>query len=206
MKKALCAILVLSLITVAICACSAEPREVDDGDYGKTVYACISFEKYGDVYIEMYPDIAPVTVDNFIENANSGLYTDTVIHWIGKDFGIQGGDPTGTGYGLEGQKTIKGEFSKNGVSNKISHIRGTVTMARASGYDSATSQFMILVSDETYLDGKYAAFARVVSGMDVIDEVASIETSEESYYRPAEDVVIAGITIYEYLPEGVILD
>lgn len=206
MKRALCAFLAASFIIAVIAACSPDLKEADDGKYGDTVYARMSFEKYGDVYIELYPDVAPITVDNFIVNANDGVYTNTIIHWIGNEFGIQGGDPTGTGYGLEGQTRIKGEFTANGVRNKLSHTRGTVTMARSAEYDSATSQFMILVSDQTYLDGKYAAFARVVSGMSVVDSIASVETSEENNYRPTVNIVLSEVVIYDSLPEGTVID
>jgi len=196
--------LLLFVTCIFTFSCSESVKmSVDDGDYGtERVYSVIHIADYGDVYIELYPEIAPITVDNFISNVSSGIYTNTVIHWIAPGFGIQGGDPTGTGLGLEGQKRIKGEFAENGVDNKISHIRGTLTMARKNGdNDSATSQFIILISDQTQLDGRYAAFARVVRGMDVVDAVAAIETFEENGYRPETDVVVTGAQIIDSLPE-----
>jgi|GEM_PF-4215354 len=206
MKYTLKCFILSVLIVCLVCSCSQDLTEEDDGEYGRTIYACISITGYGDVYLELYPDVAPLTVENFVSNANDLIYNDTLIHWVGSGFGIQGGDPTGSGYGLEGQNRIKGEFTENGVKNKISHVRTTVTMARSSSeYDSATSQFMILVTDQTQLDGRYAAFGRVISNMAAIDAISAVQVYEDNY-RPVDDIVLKTVTVYETLPESVILD
>ena len=131
---------------------------------------------------------APETVDNFVSLAQSGFYDGLTFHRIMDGFMMQGGDPNGDGTGGSSQ-TIKGEFSANGVDNEISHIRGTISMARSSDYNSASSQFFIVQSDSTFLDGQYAAFGTVLSGMDIVDEICekanpvddngSIEKSEQ---------------------------
>lgn len=119
---------------------------------------------------ELYPEIAPNTVNNFIALANSGFYDGVVFHRVIPGFMIQGGDPEGTGMGGS-DETIKGEFSSNGVENSIKHTRGTISMARSQDPDSASSQFFIVQSDSTHLDGDYAAFGHVTSGMDIVDQI-----------------------------------
>ena len=116
--------------------------------------------------LELYPDLAPDTVENFVELAEDGFYDGTIFHRVIEDFMIQGG---GYDENLKEQKTesIKGEFAKNGFENTLSHTRGVISMARAQDYDSATSQFFIVQKDATYLDGQYAAFGRVTEGMDL---------------------------------------
>ena len=119
---------------------------------------------------ELYPELAPNTVNNFIALANSGFYDGLIFHRVIPGFMIQGGDPEGTGRGGS-DETIKGEFSENGVENNISHERGVISMARSSDPDSASSQFFIVQSDSTYLDGQYAAFGHVTEGMDIVDQI-----------------------------------
>lgn len=132
----------------------------------------IEFEKYGTVTVELDRSAAPITVDNFVNLSRKGFYNGLTIHRIA-DFCIQGGDPKGNGSGGSAT-TIKGEFSANGWKNKISHKRGVISMARSDDYNSASSQFFITTKDSSsWLDGKYAAFGRVVSGMDVIDSIVS---------------------------------
>ena len=132
----------------------------------------ISVEDYGDIYVELDADTAPITVTNFINLANSGFYDGLTFHRIIDGFMIQGGDPAGDGTGGSSE-TIKGEFSLNGVENNISHERGVISMARASDYDSASSQFFIVQEDSTHLDSRYAAFGHVTEGMDIVDKIAS---------------------------------
>lgn len=132
----------------------------------------ISVEDYGDIYVELDADTAPITVTNFINLANSGFYDGLTFHRIIEGFMIQGGDPAGDGTGGSSE-TIKGEFSLNGVENNISHERGVISMARASDYDSASSQFFIVQEDSTHLDSRYAAFGHVTEGMDIVDKIAS---------------------------------
>ena len=132
----------------------------------------ITVKNYGEIELELDADVAPITVTNFIELANSKFYDGLTFHRIIKGFMIQGGDPEGTGMGGSSKK-IKGEFTANGVANSISHVRGVISMARG-GYsmDSASSQFFIVHQDSTFLDGQYAAFGHVTSGMEVVDKIA----------------------------------
>ena len=116
---------------------------------------------------ELYPDKAPKTVENFLKLANSGFYNGLTFHRVMEDFMIQGGDPTGTGMG-GAKDNIKGEFRQNGWDNPLKHTRGVISMARSMMKDSASSQFFIMHEDAPHLDGSYAAFGRVVEGMDVV--------------------------------------
>ena len=154
----------------------------------------IEMENGGVIKLELYPDVAPITVDNFVSLAKDGFYDGLIFHRVIKGFMIQGGDPEGTGFGGSG-KNIKGEFRQNGVENNISHVRGVISMARSKMMDSASSQFFIVQEDSTYLDGAYAAFGRVTEGMDVVDEIASVQTDRND--RPYEDVVIKSIRVIE---------
>ena len=144
---------------------------------------------------ELYPEIAPITVENFIKLVEDGFYDGLIFHRVIPGFMIQGGDPEGTGMGGPGWQ-IKGEFAANGWDNPIGHERGVISMARAQDPNSAGSQFFIMHADADYLDGQYAAFGRVVSGMDVVDRIASVRTSRWSN-RPYEDQVIDTIRIVE---------
>lgn len=141
----------------------------------------IDVKDYGKITLELDADKAPITVTNFINLVNDKFYDGITFHRIINGFMIQGGDPTGTGYSGSG-KTIKGEFSDNGVENDISHVRGVISMARSgNNYDSASSQFFIVHKDSTFLDGKYAAFGYVTDGMDVVDKIAeSVETEDDN--------------------------
>ncbi|MDR3050982.1 MAG: peptidylprolyl isomerase [Oscillospiraceae bacterium] len=121
---------------------------------------------------ELYPDIAPGTVANFVDLANSGFYDGLVFHRVIPGFMIQGGDPNGTGAGGPGY-CIKGEFAQNGVPNSLAHDRGVLSMARTSAPDSAGSQFFIMVAKASHLDGQYAAFGKVLEGLDVADTIVS---------------------------------
>ena len=164
------------------------------GENGEPIMIEIEMESGGVIKLELYPDVAPITVDNFVSLAKEGFYDGLIFHRVINGFMIQGGDPDGNGTGGSG-KNIKGEFAQNGVENNISHVRGVISMARARPMDSASSQFFIVQSDSTYLDGAYAAFGRVTEGMDVVDEIASVPT--DRYDRPLEDVVIRTIRVVE---------
>lgn len=124
----------------------------------------------------LYPDIAPITCENFQKLVDEGFYNGLTFHRVVDDFVVQGGDPNGDGTGSSSE-SIKGEFSENGVANNLSHVRSTVSMARADDFDSATCQFFICLSDLTYLDGSYAAFANVTEGMEVIDNFLNVSRS-----------------------------
>lgn len=131
----------------------------------------ITVKDKGVIAVELDADTAPITVTNFVELANSGFYNGLTFHRIIEGFMIQGGDPKGNGTGGS-DKNIKGEFAANGIKNDISHERGVISMARSSAYDSASSQFFIMHKTSTHLDGQYAAFGHVTSGMDIVDDLA----------------------------------
>ena len=133
-------------------------------------HVVIKVKKYGNIKGELDADTAPISVTNFVNLAKKGFYDGLTFHRIIDGFMIQGGDPSGDGTGGS-DETIKGEFSDNGVENNISHVRGTISMARSSENDSASSQFFIVQSDSTYLDGQYAGFGTVTSGMDIVDKI-----------------------------------
>jgi peptidyl-prolyl cis-trans isomerase B (cyclophilin B) len=147
------------------------------------------------IKIELYPDIAPISCENFEKLVKQGFYDGLTFHRVIPGFMIQGGCPNGTGTGGPGWH-IKGEFAANGWNNPIGHTRGVISMARAQDPNSAGSQFFIMHADADYLDGQYAAFGRVVSGMDVVDQIASVPTSRWNN-RPYEDQVIDTIRIVE---------
>lgn len=151
------------------------------GRSGKSTLHHVELEvqNYGTITMELDADTAPITVANFCELANDGFYDGLTFHRIIDGFMIQGGDPKGDGSGGTDQ-TIKGEFSENGVKNDISHVRGTVSMARSNDYDSASSQFFIVQSDSTFLDGQYAGFGHVTSGMDIVDQICKDAQTEDS--------------------------
>lgn len=164
---------------------------------GQKPKATITVAGFGDIVVELDPVNAPQTVENFVTLAKDGFYDGLTFHRIYQNFMIQGGDPDGNGTGGPGY-SIYGEFSGNGFDNKLSHVRGTISMARSSAPDSAGSQFFICDADDEFLDGQYAAFGMVVEGMDVLDAVAAVETvygmsGEKS--TPVEPVMIEKITI-----------
>lgn len=137
--------------------------------------ATIKMKSGGIIRIELYPEIAPNTVNNFISLANKGFYDGTIFHRVIADFMIQGGCPEGTGMGGPGY-CIKGEFRFNGYKNDLKHKRGVISMARAMSPNSAGSQFFIMHKDAKHLDGQYAAFGKVIEGMDEVDRIATVAT------------------------------
>ena len=136
----------------------------------------IEMENGGKIELELYPDAAPITVKNFEKLVSEGFYDGLTFHRVIKGFMIQGGDPLGNGMG-GADENIKGEFSANGVPNPIKHERGVISMARAFDPNSASSQFFIMHENAPHLDGQYAAFGKVVSGMETVDEIADIPTN-----------------------------
>ncbi len=147
----------------------------------------------GDVMkAELYPETAPVTVNNFISLAGKGFYDGLIFHRVINGFMIQGGDPTGTGAGGPGY-SIRGEFSGNGFNNPLQHTAGVLSMARTQVPDSAGSQFFIMHKDAPYLDGSYAAFGKITEGMDIVDKIATVETDYRD--RPLEDQKIRSVTV-----------
>ena len=207
MKKALIGVLLVALVAVGVIVYvkATEP------DYSKVPYpnVTITMENGEEIHLELYPDIAPNTVANFVELAQSGFYDGVIFHRVIPGFMIQGGDPQGTGQGGPGF-TIKGEFTANGFNNALSHTRGVISMARKGsgaggnnqGYDTAGSQFFIMHADYPSLDGQYAAFGRVTDeeSMTVVNEIATTVT--DSSDKPLNEWRIKTVTVdthgYEY--------
>ena len=152
----------------------------------------ITMKDGGVIKAELYPDIAPISVENFVKLAGNGFYNGLIFHRVIPGFMIQGGCPEGTGMGGPGY-TIKGEFASNGVKNDLKHERGVLSMARAMNPDSAGSQFFIMHETSPHLDGDYAAFGKVIEGMDVVDKIASAATDYND--RPLEPQVIELMTV-----------
>ena len=155
-------------------------------------------EDDGTIKVELDADTAPISVTNFVKLAQEHFYDGLTFHRIIDGFMIQGGDPEGTGRGGS-DETIKGEFSENGVKNDISHERGVISMARSSDPDSASSQFFIVQSDSTYLDGQYAAFGHVTEGMDIVDQICkdAKPTDNNGTISADEQPVMTSVTIID---------
>ncbi len=141
---------------------------------------------------ELYPEVAPNTVNNFIYLVKKGFYNGIIFHRVIEGFMIQGGDPKGVGTGGPGY-SIKGEFTQNGVKNPLKHTRGVLSMARAMHPDSAGSQFFVMHEDAPYLDGQYASFGKVIEGMDVVDQIATTKTDFRD--KPMEEQKMANVTV-----------
>ena len=152
----------------------------------------IEMENGGVIKAELYPEIAPITVENFVKLTKQGFYDGLIFHRVIKGFMIQGGDPTGTGMGGPGH-TIKGEFRMNGVVNNIKHERGVLSMARSMMPNSAGSQFFIMHRNAPHLDGQYAAFGRVIEGIEVVDQIATTRTGAQD--RPVEEQKMKKVTV-----------
>lgn len=195
----LIAVIVLLLVITFLAAKGEKENDSEkESEYmsGKH-HIVINIIKYGEIAVELDADTAPITVTNFIELASSGFYDGLTFHRIIKDFMIQGGDPEGTGFGGS-EKKIKGEFSENGVKNDIKHVRGVISMARSRENDSASSQFFIVQRDYPSLDGKYAAFGHVTSGMEVVDKIADeIEVGENGAVLKEDQPKIASIKVID---------
>ena len=152
----------------------------------------IIMENGGTMEAELYPEIAPITVENFVSLIKERFFDGIIFHRVIKNFMIQGGDPTGTGMGGS-EKTIKGEFASNGVRNDLKHTRGVLSMARTMDPDSASSQFFIMHKDAPHLDGQYAAFGKITDGIEVVDEIASVRTDFRD--KPLEEQKIRTIEL-----------
>ena len=217
MRKFLKYVLTLSFLFM-LCSCGLNYKtETIDG---KTIYKIenkyiesdketnlikIDVKDKGIIIAELYPDTAPITVENFKKLVSDKFYDGLIFHRIIKNFMIQTGDPLGTGIGGS-DETIKGEFSENGVENNLSHVRGVLSMARRGSdpeteetMNSASSQFFIVHKDSTYLDGKYASFGKVIEGMDVVDSLANSQTDDND--KPLNDKVINSIRFVSLLEE-----
>ena len=152
----------------------------------------IEMENGGIIDIELYEDKAPITCANFKKLVSEGFYDGLIFHRVIAGFMIQGGDPTGTGCGGSSEN-IKGEFLANGIKNEISHVRGVISMARSQNPNSASSQFFIMHADGKFLDGQYAAFGKVVSGIETVDEIANVKTNFSD--RPMIDMRMKKVSL-----------
>ena len=188
MKKILC--LALCLLVLGTMGCGKNNSEEEN--VSNYPIATITMANGGVIKLELYPEIAPESVKNFISLANSGFYDGVIFRRVISGFMIQGGDPLGIGMGGPGY-CIKGEFALNGVENNLSHERGVISMARAMNYDSAGSQFFICHADSAFLDGQYAAFGKVIEGMDVVDEIAAVKTNAND--KPLTDQIMESVRV-----------
>ncbi len=155
----------------------------------------IEMENGDIIRAELYPDVAPNTVNNFISLINKGFYDGIIFHRVIPGFMIQGGDPQGIGVGGPGY-SIKGEFARNGFKNDLKHTAGVLSMARSMMPNSAGSQFFIMHKDAPHLDGDYAAFGKVIEGMDVVDKIANVPTGPQD--RPIDDQTMKSVTVDTY--------
>ena len=167
-------------------------EQVFKGENEEAPIVTMTMENEKEVIIELYPQVAPNTVNNFIALIQDDFYNGLIFHRVIPGFMIQGGDPDGIGTGGPGY-SIKGEFESNDFSNELSHHRGVLSMARSQSPDSAGSQFFIMHEDSAQLDGDYAAFGQVIEGMEVIDEIASVPTDNQD--KPEEDQKIKSMTV-----------
>lgn len=158
----------------------------------KNPIVTINMESGEKIKVELYPEVAPNTVNNFISLINKNFYDGTIFHRVIEGFMIQGGDPDGTGMGGPGYG-IKGEFSGNGFDNDLKHSRGVISMARSQNPDSAGSQFFIMHADSPHLDGQYAAFGKVIEGMEEVDRIASVKKNFRD--KPKKDEVMEKVSV-----------
>ncbi|MBQ8418774.1 MAG: peptidylprolyl isomerase [Clostridia bacterium] len=156
--------------------------------------AIIEMENGGSMTLELYPETAPITVENFVKLAKKGFYDGLIFHRVIAGFMIQGGDPQGTGMGGPGYQ-IKGEFAANGVKNPLKHTRGVISMARSMMPNSAGSQFFIMHQNAPHLDGQYAAFGKLTDGFDVLDRIAGVATNFND--KPLKEQKMKSVTIVE---------
>ena len=191
--SAVAAVIIIAAIVLGITL--GKGGKTQETDYAGAPHpvATLTMENGGVITIELYPDVAPNTVANFVTLANSGFYDGLTFHRVISGFMIQGGDPDGNGTGGPGY-SIKGEFTQNGFQNDLKHDRGIISMARANNPDSAGSQFFIMHQNSPWLDGAYAAFGKVLEGMDVVDAIASVKTNPAND-MPLEPQVISSIRV-----------
>nr|WP_159649997.1 peptidylprolyl isomerase [Erysipelothrix aquatica] len=193
---------VLLILGILLVGCSSKPKEEPVSppetktDYSKETnpVATITMTNGDVITAELYPEVAPNTVNNFITLANSGFYDGVIFHRVIPGFMIQGGDPDGTGMGGPGYG-IKGEFANNGFPNDLKHDRGVLSMARAQDPNSAGSQFFIMHKDSPHLDKDYAAFGMVTSGLEAVDKIAALDRDRSDRPTTDSDNVIASITV-----------
>ena len=195
MKKMLIIGLAL-LFAMSLVACGGEKAE---GEYATGKHHVeIVVQDYGTITLELDADVAPITVANFCKLANEKFYDGVTFHRIIDGFMIQGGDPDGDGIGGS-EQTIKGEFAANGVENSLTHVRGVISMARTNDPNSASSQFFIVHEDSPHLDGQYAAFGRVTSGMEVVDAICENTPVQDNNGKvaPADQPVMTSVRVLD---------
>lgn len=192
-KKIISVLFTVVLLCGIFSSCKSDAeKQASKNEEKSHPVATIAVKDYGVIVVEIYQDIAPNTVANFISLAKEGFYNGLTFHRVINGFMIQGGDPDGNGTGGPGY-SIKGEFTANGFENNLSHVPGVISMARATPYDSAGSQFFICTADCTGLDGQYASFGKVTSGLDVAYEIAKQGSNSNS--TPDEPIVIERIVV-----------
>lgn len=212
MKKTIISLLIFTLILSVGCTKSIDDTDVvneNNDEVEKEALnkpkATIIVNNEEKIVIELDPNVAPNTVNNFISLAEDGFYDGLIFHRVIKDFMIQGGCPKGDGTGDPGY-SIKGEFSENGFENNLSHERGVISMARAQDPNSAGSQFFIMHKDSLFLDGKYASFGKVIEGIDIVDKIAEVKTDKRD--KPLEEQFIKSVTVdlngYEFVDPKII--
>lgn len=184
----------LLVATLALVGCSSKATVNDEARTPpkELPIATIVIKDLGTIEAELYPHIAPNTVNNFISLANSSFYDGLTFHRVIKDFMIQGGDPEGTGMGGPGY-SIYGEFTNNKFKNDLSHTEGILSMARSQNKNSAGSQFFIVTKDAPHLDGEYASFGKVIKGMDIVHKIENVET--DSNDKPVNNIIIESIKV-----------
>ncbi len=189
MKKiiALAMSVLMLVLSLSLSSCENVPYKVSDTE---TNFVLIDVKDYGKIVVELYPDVAPITVENFKKLVSEDFYDGLIFHRIISGFMIQGGGIT-QDYAQKKCDSIKGEFASNGIENNLSHKRGVISMARTNVKDSASSQFFIMHKDTPQLDGDYAAFGEVVWGIETVDKIAEVKT--DVYDMPYDNVVITSI-------------
>lgn len=180
------------VILLTGCGVTQEDGQADSTFNGDNPVVTMTMEDGGEIVMELYPEVAPNTVHNFISLVENQFYDGLIFHRVIPGFMIQGGDPNGNGTGGPGY-AIEGEFTANGFENSLEHVRGVVSMARSAHPDSAGSQFFIMTDKATHLDGEYAAFGKVIEGMDVVDQIVQAERDEMD--KPVKDQKIKTATV-----------
>ena len=196
-RKWMALICIMLILAATLTGCKKKTSESEGTLTGKH-HVEIEVADHGTIKVELDADAAPLTVANFIKLAESKFYDGLTFHRVIDGFVIQGGDPLGNGTGSSEEK-VKGEFSANGVDNPISHVRGTISMARSMDYDSASCQFFIVHADAPHLDGQYAGFGHVTEGMEIVDQICSETKTEDANgtVAPENQPVIKKITVVD---------
>lgn len=191
MKKT---IFFLSLLVLIVGCSNTKQEEIEDMEEKNNPIVKIVMDNDDVIEIELYPEVAPNTVNNFISLINKGFYDSTIFHRVIPGFMVQGGDPDGTGMGGPGYGII-GEFTSNGFENDLIHKRGVISMARSMHPDSAGSQFFIMTTDSSHLDGEYAGFGKVISGIENVDKIVSAERDERDRPNEGSEQIMKEVTV-----------